>query len=132
MLSGCLFYYSKQNVCLLIFFRRMSGLARQLVDVAEEENAGDEGQNEGAKKSGLGSATASGIERGENFKLEWISTERLRFHRTRHLRNPWNHDREVKVSRDGTELEPTVGQQLLDEWETLAADVQSGVASSQG
>ncbi|KAF9066456.1 YT521-B-like domain-containing protein [Rhodocollybia butyracea] len=53
---------------------------------------------------------------GESFKIEWICTERLPFHRTRHLRNPWNHDREVKVSRDGTELEPSVGEQLLEEW----------------
>lgn len=53
---------------------------------------------------------------GREFKIEWIRTERLPFHRTRHLRNPWNHDREVKVSRDGTELEPGVGQRLLDEW----------------
>lgn len=54
---------------------------------------------------------------GESFKVEWIRTERLPFTRTRHLRNPWNHDREVKVSRDGTELEATVGQALLEEWD---------------
>jgi hypothetical protein len=53
---------------------------------------------------------------GDAFKVEWICLQRLPFYRTRHLRNPWNHDREVKVSRDGTELEPTVGQALLDEW----------------
>jgi hypothetical protein len=57
---------------------------------------------------------------GEPFKVEWLCTERLPFHRTRHLRNLWNHDREVKVSRDGTELEPNVGQKLLDNWRTLA------------
>ncbi|KAH9931667.1 YT521-B-like domain-containing protein [Epithele typhae] len=54
---------------------------------------------------------------GESFRIEWIRTDRLPFTRTRHLRNPWNHDREVKVSRDGTELEPGVGQALLDEWD---------------
>ncbi|KAH8981893.1 YT521-B-like domain-containing protein [Lactarius akahatsu] len=51
------------------------------------------------------------------FRIEWIRTDPLPFFRTRHLRNPWNHGREAKVSRDGTELEPTVGQQLLDEWD---------------
>ncbi|TFK87480.1 hypothetical protein K466DRAFT_575816 [Polyporus arcularius HHB13444] len=56
---------------------------------------------------------------GESFKVEWIRTERLPFTRTRHIRNPWNHDREVKVSRDGTELEPSVGQALLEEWDKL-------------
>ena len=57
---------------------------------------------------------------GEPFRLQWIKTERLPFFRTKHLRNPWNHDREVKVSRDGTELEPSVGQALLDEWDRVA------------
>lgn len=27
--------------------------------------------------------------------------------------------REVKVSRDGTEIEPTIGQMLIDEWEKV-------------
>ncbi|PCH40236.1 hypothetical protein WOLCODRAFT_136739 [Wolfiporia cocos MD-104 SS10] len=57
---------------------------------------------------------------GEPFKVQWIKTERLPFYRTRHLRNPWNHDREVKVSRDGTELEPSVGEALLREWDQPA------------
>lgn len=62
------------------------------------------------------------------FRIEWIRTDALPFFRTRHLRNPWNHGREVKVSRDGTELEPTVGQQLLDEWDkpSVAVDNTSG------
>ncbi|KDQ62751.1 hypothetical protein JAAARDRAFT_54644 [Jaapia argillacea MUCL 33604] len=54
---------------------------------------------------------------GESFRVDWIRSTRLPFWRTRHLRNPWNHDREVKVSRDGTELEPGVGQMLLEEWD---------------
>ncbi|KAL1582140.1 hypothetical protein WHR41_09367 [Cladosporium halotolerans] len=47
------------------------------------------------------------------FKVEWISTNRLPFYRTRGLRNPWNANREVKIARDGTELEPSVGKRLL-------------------
>ncbi|KAI0309459.1 YT521-B-like domain-containing protein, partial [Amylostereum chailletii] len=54
---------------------------------------------------------------GQPFRIEWIKTDRLPFYRTRHLRNPWNHGREVKVSRDGTELEPTLGKELLEEWD---------------
>ena len=54
---------------------------------------------------------------GRSFKIEWIRTDRLPFNRTRHLRNPWNHGREVKVSRDGTELEPGVGRALIEEWD---------------
>ncbi|KIM28730.1 hypothetical protein M408DRAFT_307280 [Serendipita vermifera MAFF 305830] len=54
---------------------------------------------------------------GTPFKVKWIRTNPLSFQRTRHLRNPWNHDREIKVSRDGTEVEPGVGQRLLEEWD---------------
>ena len=67
---------------------------------------------------------------GREFKIEWLRTERLPFHRTRHLRNPWNHDREVKVSRDGTELEPSVGQRLLDEWDTLPPQAKESPTTS--
>ncbi|KAF5674053.1 hypothetical protein FHETE_3113 [Fusarium heterosporum] len=50
---------------------------------------------------------------GKPFKLEWLATSRLPFYRTRGLRNPWNSNREVKIARDGTELEPSVGRKLL-------------------
>ncbi|KZT50458.1 hypothetical protein CALCODRAFT_504709 [Calocera cornea HHB12733] len=59
---------------------------------------------------------------GTPFKIEWIKVEPLPFYRARHLRNPWNNDREVKVSRDGTEIEPAVGARLLQEWERLEED----------
>ena len=49
---------------------------------------------------------------GKPFKIEWLSTERLPFYRTRGLRNPWNANREVKIARDGTELETSVGRRL--------------------
>jgi hypothetical protein len=50
---------------------------------------------------------------GKPFKIEWRSTNRLPFYRTRGLRNPWNANREVKIARDGTELEPSVGDRLV-------------------
>jgi hypothetical protein len=50
---------------------------------------------------------------GRQFAIEWISTSRLPFYRTRGLRNPWNANREVKIARDGTELEPNVGRRLV-------------------
>lgn len=50
---------------------------------------------------------------GKPFKLEWLSTTRLPFYRTRGLRNPWNSNREVKIARDGTELEPSIGRRLI-------------------
>ncbi|KAF5361005.1 hypothetical protein D9756_005123 [Leucocoprinus leucothites] len=59
---------------------------------------------------------------GDCFKVEWLCTERLPFYWSRNLRNPWNHDREVKISRDGTELEPGVGDMLLNAWEVMRAE----------
>nr|OQO23507.1 hypothetical protein B0A51_12423 [Rachicladosporium sp. CCFEE 5018] len=46
---------------------------------------------------------------GRPFEIEWISTNRLQFFRTRGMRNAWNANREVKIARDGTELEPAAG-----------------------
>ncbi len=67
---------------------------------------------------------------GRPFRIEWIRTNALTFLRTSHLRNPWNHGRQIKVSRDGTELEPIVGQQLLDEWDRTSASVAAADSSS--
>ncbi len=50
---------------------------------------------------------------GKPFKVEWLSTNRIPFYRTRGLRNPWNSNREVKIARDGTELETSVGRRLI-------------------
>ncbi|KAJ4570305.1 hypothetical protein HRR88_001153 [Exophiala dermatitidis] len=50
---------------------------------------------------------------GKPFKIKWMSTDRLPFYRTRGLRNPWNSNREVKIARDGTEIEPSVGRRLV-------------------
>lgn len=55
----------------------------------------------------------NGQDLGRPFKIEWISTARLPFYRTRGLRNPWNANREVKIARDGTELEPSIGKRLV-------------------
>ena len=50
---------------------------------------------------------------GRQFSIEWQSTAKLPFYRTRGLRNPWNANREVKIARDGTEIEPSVGRRLI-------------------
>ncbi|KAJ7815343.1 YTH domain-containing protein [Mycena olivaceomarginata] len=63
---------------------------------------------------------------GQTFKVKWLCTQGLPFQRTRHIRNAWNHDREVKVSRDGTELEPSVGFALLEEWRRFLAGAACG------
>ncbi|OAA53763.1 YTH domain protein [Niveomyces insectorum RCEF 264] len=50
---------------------------------------------------------------GKPFQLEWLSTARLPFYRTRGMRNPLNANREIKIARDGTEVDPAVGRQLI-------------------
>lgn len=65
---------------------------------------------------------------GKPFKVEWISTNRLPFYRTRGLRNPWNANREVKIARDGTELEPSVGTRLVQMFHRMG---QSAAAPGQ-
>jgi len=61
-------------------------------------------------------ATSGPDQMGTPFQIEWKETRPLPFAVVRHLRNPWRDGKQIKVSRDGTELEPTVGNALLEEW----------------
>ncbi|CAK5283816.1 unnamed protein product [Mycena citricolor] len=54
--------------------------------------------------------------------VEWICPESLPFKRTRNIVNTWNRDREVKISRDGTELDPVAGSALLEAWRLLQGE----------
>ncbi|XP_050223914.1 30-kDa cleavage and polyadenylation specificity factor 30 [Mercurialis annua] len=49
---------------------------------------------------------------GRNFSVKWLKLCELSFHKTRHLRNPYNENLPVKISRDCQELEPSVGAML--------------------
>lgn len=80
--------------------------------------------SESQLKPASGGVTTQSTSFGKPFKITWISTERLPFYRTRGLRNPWNTNREVKIARDGTELEPSVGRKLV-------AMFNSGIATSR-
>lgn len=92
-------------------------------ELSDEESASS---NKGSEK-GSGDQTL-----GRPFQIEWISTAQLPFYQTRGLRNPWNSNREVKIARDGTELEPSIGKRLVQmfHWYTQMAalpyQVQSG------
>ena len=86
-----------------------------------EADRDDQGAG-GAEDEGSGGGSVSGGDEGSGeetkawgkpFRLEWLSTARLPFYRARGLRNPWNSNREVKIARDGTELEPSVGRVLI-------------------
>lgn len=87
-------------------------------DEKEEEKNDNEAGVEDVKNEksaaalGGGDVVHGGQTFGKPFRIEWISTERVPFYRTRGLRNPWNSNREVKIARDGTEIEPSVGRKL--------------------
>lgn len=69
---------------------------------------------------------------GKPFKIEWVSTTRLPFYRTRGLRNPWNSNREVKIARDGTELETSVGRRLVNLFHRIPSPVTQPLNHLQG
>lgn len=79
----------------------------------DEGSSGSVGGDTGSVRSGQEGSVPETKPWGKPFRLEWLSTTRLPFYRTRGLRNPWNSNREVKIARDGTELEPSVGRRLI-------------------
>ena len=79
----------------------------------DPEEAGSTGDGEDSSNGEVGQDGGETKAWGKPFKLEWLSTAKLPFYRTRGLRNPWNSNREVKIARDGTELEPSVGRRLI-------------------
>jgi YT521-B-like domain len=93
----------------------------------EAEHSDDEAEVEDVSEMGE-SADAEPQSWGKPFRVEWISTNRLPFYRTRGLRNPWNANREVKIARDGTELEPNVGSKLVQLFHRLGS---ASTASAQ-
>lgn len=58
--------------------------------------------------SGLASSSSS-----TPFAIDWIAVLDVPFSQTNHIRNPWRSNRPVKVSRDGTEVEPDAGWELM-------------------
>jgi hypothetical protein len=81
--------------------------------VDDEESVEEDDGSKGGEQDGEVDGEAGPKAWGKPFKLEWLSTTKLPFYRTRGLRNPWNSNREVKIARDGTELEPNVGRRLI-------------------
>jgi hypothetical protein len=55
-----------------------------------------------------------------HFNIEWLSLDRVSFRQTRSYKNSWSHGREIKISRDGTELDPETGKRLIEQWKTLS------------
>ncbi|KAF1953882.1 hypothetical protein CC80DRAFT_132326 [Byssothecium circinans] len=88
-------------------------------DLTDSEPEGEEEHKDKEEPQVDGEGPAVSQSWGKPFRIEWISTHRLPFYRTRGLRNPWNANREVKIARDGTELEPSVGERLLQMFHRL-------------
>ena len=61
-----------------------------------------------------------------------VIRQKLPFIRTRQLRNPWNANREVKISRDGTEVEPVVGERLLTEFHKSPQTIPASYSNMSG
>ncbi|KAK4046725.1 hypothetical protein OIO90_006456 [Microbotryomycetes sp. JL221] len=49
------------------------------------------------------------------FRVKWLTCQTVPFIRTRHINNSFNSNREVKICRDGTEVEPIAGELLVQE-----------------
>lgn len=54
------------------------------------------------------------------FRVEWLSKTAVEFYRIGHLKNPFNEHLPVLVGKDGQEIEPECGAELLREMEIVA------------
>ncbi|CZS94402.1 uncharacterized protein RAG0_04411 [Rhynchosporium agropyri] len=89
----------------------------------EIDGADEEDENQSTRSDEDPDSKSPSKAWGKPFQVEWVSTTRLPFYKTRGLRNPWNSNREVKIARDGTELEGGVGRRLLGLFHRLPSPV---------
>lgn len=54
------------------------------------------------------------------FRVQWLSKTAVEFFRIGHLKNPYNDNMSVLVGKDGQEIEPGCGAELLREMEIIA------------
>lgn len=65
-------------------------------------------------------------------KISWVSTNCLSFDETRQLRNPYNDNKPVKISRDGQQIEGKVGFTLCKMIESSGIDWLTSSYSREG
>lgn len=78
--------------------------------VTASDGADDVGSVKSVEPAGAGSEPQAW---GKPFQLVWVATSKVPFYRTRGMRNPLNANRDIKIARDGTEVDPAVGQRLI-------------------
>ncbi|KAL3867100.1 hypothetical protein ACJMK2_044331 [Sinanodonta woodiana] len=64
--------------------------------------------------------------------VEWIKRGNIPFQNTHHLLNPWNENKRVQISRDGQEVEPSVGEMLIKLWDRFPTFQKKFSADGQG
>nr|XP_003708670.2 PREDICTED: YTH domain-containing protein 1-like [Megachile rotundata]XP_012153579.1 PREDICTED: YTH domain-containing protein 1-like [Megachile rotundata]XP_012153580.1 PREDICTED: YTH domain-containing protein 1-like [Megachile rotundata] len=98
-------YRESRNV-LLVFSVKESG------KFAGFARLGTESRRDGAPISWVLPPGLSAKALGGVFKVDWICRKELPFTATLHLYNPWNDGKQVKIGRDGQEIEPKVAEEL--------------------
>ncbi|CAO3566760.1 unnamed protein product [Mortierella alpina] len=85
--------------------------AAMLEEIEQAAKEGRQITNEEAEVIARASTTTKSW--GVRFPIQWLHVHRVPFTKTAHLLNPLYENREVKVSKDGTEVDPAVGEQLV-------------------
>ena len=102
-------YRQHKNIILLFSVResgRFQGFARLASDVKRSGPTIQWHLPHGINANSLG-----GI-----FRLQWICKDDLEFSKCQDVSNPWNDHKPVKISRDGQELPPAIGEKLCRIW----------------
>ncbi|KAH8822952.1 YT521-B-like domain-containing protein [Flagelloscypha sp. PMI_526] len=76
--------------------------------------------NSSQSRFGVGPKTVPLTQRA--FPITWIETKSIPFSKTKHIRNMWNDNREVKISRDGIEIDPIAGERMIKAWQDSTLD----------
>lgn len=98
-------YRESRNV-LLVFSVKESGKFAGFARLSTESRR-DAGPVSWVLPPGLSAKALGGV-----FKVDWICRKELPFTTTLHLYNPWNDGKQVKIGRDGQEIEPRVAEEL--------------------
>ncbi|XP_015920497.1 YTH domain-containing protein 1 isoform X2 [Parasteatoda tepidariorum] len=98
-------YRSCRNV-ILIFSVKESGKFQGFARMGSESRH-DVPAIQWVLPPGLSARALGGV-----FHLDYICRRELSFTKTQHLYNPWNEGKQVKIGRDGQEIEPKVAEEL--------------------